>query len=181
LPTIYEPHELTRFFETCRDSIVDYARYKALLMLGLRKDELRFGEWSDISEAGFHVHAKPGYGFNPKAHEERCIPIPKKLRVLLNQIKGMRPGTLIFPTKSGLPDRHMLRTCKRIARRAGLNVEESCLHKFRRTYCTNLLRQGVDIRTVQKLMGHADIQSTMRYLRPLEGMDLKTKIEAVFA
>ena len=42
------------------------------------------------------------------------------------------------------------------------------LHKFRSTYATTLLRNGVDIRTVQKLMGHSDLGSTMRYLRPEE-------------
>jgi hypothetical protein len=36
------------------------------------------------------------------------------------------------------------------------------------TYCTQLLRSGLDLRTVQQMMGHSDIASTMRYLRPQE-------------
>jgi site-specific recombinase XerD len=37
-------------------------------------------------------------------------------------------------------------------------------HKFRATFATHLLQRGVDIRTVQELMGHTNIQTTMRYL-----------------
>lgn len=39
-----------------------------------------------------------------------------------------------------------------------------CPHKFRATYCTKLLQSGIDLKTVQKLMGHKTIKSTMRYL-----------------
>jgi integrase len=38
--------------------------------------------------------------------------------------------------------------------------------KFRHTYCTRLLERGTDIVTVQKLMGHSDIKTTMRYVNP---------------
>jgi site-specific recombinase XerD len=37
-------------------------------------------------------------------------------------------------------------------------------HKFRVTFATHMLQRGVDIRTVQELMGHTNIQTTMRYL-----------------
>jgi site-specific recombinase XerD len=37
-------------------------------------------------------------------------------------------------------------------------------HKFRTTFATHMLQRGVDIRTVQELMGHSNIQTTMRYL-----------------
>jgi hypothetical protein len=44
--------------------------------------------------------------------------------------------------------------------------ETFTLHKFRRSYITTLLRNGIDLRTVQAYAGHKDIASTMRYLRP---------------
>ena len=83
----------------------------------------------------------------------------------------------------------MLRQLKRLVNRAGLGcgVCEGCttgvkechewtLHKLRRTYATTLLRNGVDLRTVQAYMGHADIESTMRYLRPAETEETQTTI-----
>ena len=43
------------------------------------------------------------------------------------------------------------------------------LHKFRATFATHALQGGVDLRTVQSWMGHTDLASTMRYLRPARG------------
>jgi site-specific recombinase XerD len=67
---------------------------------------------------------------------------------------------------------------KAIAKRAG--VADAELHSFRRTYATTLLRKGVDIRTVQMLLGHSDIESTMRYLTPATGDEVRSKIDAIF-
>jgi integrase/recombinase XerD len=54
--------------------------------------------------------------------------------------------------------------------------KEFGLHKFRHTYATTLLRDGVDILSMQKLLGHKDLDSTRRYLRALEPEDLLKKI-----
>lgn len=48
-----------------------------------------------------------------------------------------------------------------------------------RNAITTWLRGGLDLRTVMSLAGHKDIESTMRYLRPLEGAALREKIEAM--
>jgi integrase/recombinase XerD len=112
---------------------------------------------------------------------------------------------LIFPTSThntqkgapgGQADGHMLRRLKRMAWKAGLNcgrckgtlnrkpvsckTEPICtefgLHKFRHTYATTLLRDGVDLLSLQKLLGHKDLDSTRKYLRALEPDDLLMKI-----
>lgn len=89
-------------------------------------------------------------------------------------------ATLIFP-KNAKPDGHFLRKLKQLARDNGLicdrcngcmserkECENWYLHKFRATYCTKLLRSGLDIRTVQQMKGHSDLASTLRYVRPAE-------------
>jgi len=54
------------------------------------------------------------------------------------------------------------------------------LHKFRRTFATRALQTpGFDPQTVQHLMGHQDIKSTMRYLRPAESKGLQDLINRV--
>lgn len=49
-------------------------------------------------------------------------------------------------------------------RRKILNLGAANPHKFRHTFCTNMIRQGVSLAVVQKLMGHADIEVTMGYV-----------------
>jgi site-specific recombinase XerD len=48
----------------------------------------------------------------------------------------------------------MLEMCKRVAARAVIPREEAYLHKWRATYCAELLRQGVDLPSIQAAMGH---------------------------
>jgi integrase len=57
--------------------------------------------------------------------------------------------------------------------------EKWFLHKFRATFCTKLLRSGLDIRTIQAVMGHADLASTMRYLRPAENEQTQARINSM--
>jgi len=112
---------------------------------------------------------------------------------------------LIFPTSAhnkgrgapgGQADGHLLRKLKGLAFRASLNCgrceatlnkkpvscathpvcQEFGLHKFRHTYATNLLRDGVDLVSLQKLLGHKDLDSTREYLLALEAGDLRKKI-----
>jgi integrase len=176
MPTVYSAGDLARFFSVCE--IRQLAYFRTLLMTGLRMQESKWLEWSDLSNGMVHVRAKPPQ-FVPKTHEERRIPVPPVLMSLLHQMPR-RPGTLIFPTASGRPDLHLLRHCKRIARLAGLDETKWSLHGFRRTFCTMCLRNGLDVRTVMLLMGHSDIESTLRYWRPVEMEQLRGRMAAIF-
>ena len=82
--------------------------------------------------------------------------------------------------------------CKAVAKRAGVNCGycEQCreqgtcehwfLHKFRASFATTLLQNGVDVRTVQSYLGHSDLASTLRYLKPARTDAAKAKINHVW-
>jgi len=99
----------------------------------------------------------------------------------------------VFGNGQDNPDGHFLEDLKRWAKVADINCGQckSCLekqkcehvflHKFRATFCTTLLQSGLDIRTVMKLMGHSDLESTMRYLRPATGVVMQEAVQKAFA
>jgi len=70
---------------------------------------------------------------------------------------------------------------KAVAVRAALKPDGFWLHKFRATFATWHLWNGVDLRTVQAWLGHIDMASTMRYLKPSRSQSTRDKVNATFA
>jgi integrase/recombinase XerD len=70
---------------------------------------------------------------------------------------------------------------KPVAERAKLEPDDFWLNKFRATFATWALRAGFDLRTVQDWMGHEDLESTTRYLKPQRGEEVRAKVNAIFA
>ncbi len=193
LPTIYTSDQISSVLGAA-DSCLSLAINLAL-KCGLRDQELTYLEWDDIDEADkvLRVRGKERYGFKVKDSEQRELPIPNDLLDSLKAWKKQHPATrLVLTNGHGNPHQHLLRALKRLAKREKLNCgkcdgckgqlgecQEWTLHKFRRTYSTTLLRSGVDLRTVQALMGHADLESTLRYLRPATNDSLQDKLNGI--
>jgi integrase/recombinase XerD len=173
-PPTYREDELSRLLESCDDS--EKAIFATFLLTGLREEELCYLTWIDVdlrdrNNATVRVTGDGKQGFSPKDYEERIIPISRELADLLAELP--RKKTWVFPTKAGNRQTHLLRRLKEIAKAA--KVTSATLHKFRHTYATRLLENGCDIVTVQRLMGHSDLDTTRQYLDP----DEKLKRNAV--
>jgi integrase len=198
-PEIYSADELQKLFRACDSE--QHLLFQFLFKTGARMQEAMFACWSDLDlkHQTFRVTAKPSLGFRPKSWEEREIPLEEGLALALEaRIANRKQATLVFPTRNGNPNNKLLQTLKRIARRAGLNCgacstcqegagtkQQECerwfLHKFRSTFATMHLQAGVDLRTVQSWLGHKDLASTMRYLKPARGKEARDRFNRTFA
>ncbi len=199
---IYEQDELDKFFAACRPE--QKLWFGFFLYTGMREKEIMHCIWRNVNYAAGTISVKrlskgvlsaaPHLEWTPKAYHEREIPVPKRLLDSLKnfQAEAQTNCPLVFPTSGCKPKNNFLDECKGIAKRAGLNCGqcETCktgrcehwfLHKFRATFGTTCLRNGVDLRTVQHWMGHKDLESTMRYLKPHRGEEARKKVEAVWA
>jgi integrase len=161
-----EPKSLLRFFsldeiKAIMVNIEDRsgplsAMISVLLMTGMRRDELMHLEWTDINLKENWLYIQPKPDWTPKTYEARVIPLSKELKELLLRIP--RDGNLVF----NYCHAHSLsRSFKGILKRTGIG--SGSLHTLRHTYASQMVMAGVDIATVQKLLGHSNIATTMRY------------------
>lgn len=106
-----------------------------------------------------------------KGNKQRLLPLPLKLyQLLLVYLKKSRPllgkkekSCLIFNNKGNRPSRvDIWRWLKNWSVKAGFNETKSP-HSFRHGCATGLLEKGADLRTIQKLLGHSNIQTTQIY------------------
>jgi len=182
-PEMYEEAELDTLFKACTPE--ERLWYEFFLMTGMREQEVMHTYWSDVNLAASTVRVshKPDRGWTPKAYKEREIPIPAKLVKKLKAWKAKADKTcgLVFPTAGCNPKLDFLDCLKACAERAELDKENFWLHKFRSTFATRCLWAGVDLRTVQQWLGHTDMESTMRYLKPSRSEKIREKVNEIFA
>jgi len=204
-PEAYNKDEINVFLAAC-NSKRDRLFFEFLLKTGAREKEATHVEWADINwaENAITIHGEKNLKvlvggkekklrFRTKTRRSRDITLEQELLVKLKAWRKQNPNArFIFGTASDLPNGHFLETCKETARRAGLNCkqcqgcidrkecEDWFLHKFRATFANWALQHGVDIRTVQKLMGHTKLEMTARYLAPAKGKAAQEKLNLVF-
>jgi len=116
-----------------------------------------------------------------KGGKERVVPLTEQAVEAIQAYLPHRTKTqsrhLFVSAWKGHPihGRCINRMLKIVIRKAGLEGQGITPHKLRHTFATHLIRNNVDIRTVQELLGHSEIETTAKYLHS----DTKTKQAAV--
>lgn len=161
---------IQKLIDTCKGNDLLTLRDKAILHLlldtGARASELCAIDIVDVDAIIGTCMIKQGKGRKP-----RTVFLGQKTRKVLrayikarNSAQELQGQPALWATKHG--DRMeywcLNEILKRRARSA--NIEKPELHGFRRAFALNFLRNGGDIYTLQKLMGHSDLQVMRRYL-----------------
>ncbi len=124
------------------------------LYTGLRKSELLSLRWENIDFHNEVIRIK-----KTKTRKERFIPVHPRVKKILLELYYNKKSEYVF-TYMGKPVKNIKTSFRTAVKRAGLNLR---FHDLRHTYASWLVMAGVDIRTIQELLGHASIRMTSRY------------------
>ena len=184
LPVILTRDEVKKVLTSLR-----ILRHRACLTLiyscGLRLHEATSIAPADIDSKRRLVHVK-----NAKGRKDRLVPLPTTtLHILRAHYKTHRNPHFIFPapgrggfneklSQKPLPDSSIQTVLKAAIKQAGI-IKNISVHNLRHSYATHLLEAGIDIRIIQKYLGHKSIASTMIYthLTPIIAENVHQKVD----
>jgi integrase len=142
-----------------------YPMIATALYSGLRKGELLGLEWSSVHLEEGRIDVRRSYQSTPKSGKTRYVPISPRLAPILRAWKARCTSRgLVFPV-----DGRMGREDETLALDAALNAagchepKDKPWHLLRHTFASHFMMAGGNILTLQKLLGHADLKTTMRY------------------
>jgi integrase/recombinase XerD len=163
LPTVLSAEEITRMLDLTTN-LKHWTIMALFYGTGVRANELRLLKVSDIESERMVLHIREGKGQVPR-DIGLSQPLLERLRIYW---RWRKPKGWLFPSKQR-PDQPMdektvRMVCRFAACRANIRKKVSP-HVFRHSYATHMLEAGADLRTIQVLLGHRDIQTTARYLR----------------
>lgn len=156
--------EVAALTDTCDKSFTglrDKALFYALLDTGARAKELLDARIEDYDRVSGELMIRKG-----KGGKARSVFLGKKsrraMRAYLKARSDESPMLWASTLGEGLTYWGLREVLRRRSALAG--IEAPTLHSFRRAFAINMLRAGVDVFSLQKLMGHADLQVLRRYL-----------------
>ena len=167
LPTVLSQEEVARLIDAALTPL-----HKVVLMTlyatGLRRAELTQLQVSDIDTQRMAIHVRGG-----KGRKDRDVMLSPVLLDALRQYwrtLQRKPRRWLFPggrwhsdVERPMTDKVVWYACQQAARRAGIDKRVHP-HTLRHSFATHLLEAGVDLRTIQLLLGHGDLKATTIYL-----------------
>jgi integrase len=167
---VFSPEEVWALVRAA-DSEQDGAIFLTAAFTGLRQGELIALHWRDVDFTGSLLRVRASYAggalTTPKSGKVRSVPLAPEVAKALAKLSQRELFTgeddLVFPGPAGgfLDGSALRRRYKAALKQAELRPLR--FHDLRHTFGTRMIAKA-DIRRVQEWMGHADIQTTMRYL-----------------
>jgi integrase/recombinase XerD len=164
LPIILSEEEVSRLIESACNSY-----HRVILMMlygtGMRREELSRLKLIDIDSQRMVIHVRQGKG---KRDREVTLS-PRLLEVLRAYWTWRKPKIYLFPSQQRkrsqqpISAKTVYHAVREAARRAGIKKKVNP-HLLRHSWATHLLERGTDLKTIQVLLGHVDLESTTIYL-----------------
>lgn len=149
-----QSYELDRLYAVCFPGIRPIVKFAA--NTGMRFGEIMSLKWADVDLRNNIIMVK-----NTKNNQPREIPLNPDSLDAINSVPRHINEPYVFCNQDGSKRSSIRTSFENAVRKAGL--EDVVFHTLRHSFASNLVMAGVDIATVKELMGHKDIQMTMRY------------------
>ena len=166
LPIILSQEEVARLIDSALTPF-----HRLLLMVlyatGMRRAELTQLKVSDVDSKRMVIHIRG------KGRKDRDVMLsPVLLAALREYWHGLKhksshwlfPGTSAHAADFPISVKTVYHACQHAARRAGLQQKKVHPHSLRHYFATHLLEAGADLRTIQLLLGHRNLEETAIYL-----------------
>lgn len=186
LPKLLSEQEVSQLLERARgkrgpEGLRLTALLETLYATGMRVSELVSLPLSAVARDPRYILVRG------KGGKERLVPLSEPAREALNGYKSVRgqfcrngvESPYLFPSRggSGYLTRHRFaQLLKQLSTEAGIAPAKVSPHVLRHAFATHLLNRGADLRSVQQMLGHADIATTQIYTHVLDER-LKSLVE----
>lgn len=165
LPTVLSQEEVSRLINAA-GTLFRRTLLMTLYGTGMRRSELAHLKVGDIDSQRMIIRVVAG-----KRSKDRDLPLsPALLETLREYWRWRKPKLYLFPTRTRrvhseepISDKTVWIACSEAAHRAGIRKRVTP-HTLRHSWATHLLEAGTDLRTIQVLLGHDDLETTAQYL-----------------
>jgi integrase/recombinase XerD len=190
LPTVLSLEEVAWLIDAA-GNLMQRALLMTLYGTGMRRTEVSMLKVRDIDSLRMMIRVERG-----KGGAGRDLPLsPALLETLREYWRWKKPHIYLFPSSTGqrgqdrpISDKTVWYACKEAAVHARI-AKHVTPHTLRHSWATHLLEAGTDLRTIQVLLGHADLETTAKYLHlsqrhlqtvsnPLESLQLSSVSQA---
>lgn len=164
LPIVLSEAEIRRLLEAAT-SLRDKLMLGIMYAAGLRVSEAVRLRWEDRDFERNTIHIHQG-----KGHKDRLVMLPSSFQPVLAKFSDLNAHRgYLFPSEGQRSDRHLSpRTAQRAmetaVKLAGITRPATC-HSLRHSFATHMLEHGTDVRFIQKLLGHARLETTTIYAK----------------
>lgn len=159
LPVVLTQEEVTRILAKVT-TFHNYVYFSTVYSCGLRLSEALALTVNDIDADAMLIHVRHGKGAT-----DRTVPLPHHTLSLLRRYRlTHKHPSMIFPAVDHMNRASVQGAFQRARKAAGVTSPHVSVHTLRHSYATHLLEAGLNIRFIQRALGHRSLETTVKYL-----------------